>query len=151
MTNGGRRAVVDASVALQWLLQDEPLTNEAGRLLDAFLGARMELAAPAFIRYEVANTLEQARRRGRIPLGAAEIALGFLQRLGIHAQADDDSLIELAAEIAQSTGSTVYDAMYAAHAKSLGCDLVTADEALFRQLATYPVEVHRLNEIDAFL
>jgi predicted nucleic acid-binding protein len=109
------------------------------------------VAAPAFIRYEVANTLEQASRRGRIPVGSAETFLRFLHRLAIHAQIDDDLLIEAAARVAQATGSTVYDAMYAAYAESFGFGLVTADEELCRQLDAYPVDVYRLSRIDAVL
>jgi predicted nucleic acid-binding protein len=151
VTSAGPGAVVDASVALQWLLQDEPLTNEAGRLLEAFLSGRIKIAAPAFMRYEVANTLEQAIRRRRIPEAAAGPAFDFLVGLGISAHADSDFLITEAAGIARKTGATVYDSVYAAYAKSLGFSLVTADESLFRQLASYPVEVHRLGEIDTLL
>ncbi len=149
--NAAPKAVVDASVALQWLLQDEPLADEAGRLLDAFISRQIEIAAPAFIRYEVANTLEQAARRHRIPPETVQVAFNFLLSLNIIARDDGDSVVKEALHIARQTGATVYDSMYAAYARSVGFDFVTADAALARQLASYPVATHLLGEIDSLL
>ena len=143
--------VIDASVAVKWHLRDEQLVEEAGLLLRGFLGLRVRLAAPSFIRYEIANSLEQARRRGRISgVEAVEELRAFL-RFGVHAEQDGEALLVAALRIASRTGASVYDAMYVALSEGLGYDLITNDRALIDQTAAYPIAVHHLAEAPSFL
>jgi predicted nucleic acid-binding protein len=149
--NAGRDLVVDASVALKWLLPDEPLREQALTLLRAFRNARVALFAPAFIRYEVGNTLEQACRQGRLQPAQAEGAYSFFHGLDIHVDADGDLILDSARRIARETGATVYDAVYAAFAESLGVALVTADKELLDQLEQYPVAAKHLVGVEDLL
>jgi len=50
------RFVVDASVAVKWLVTEKD-TENALKVLDGYLAGRFELLAPTLIYYEVANAL----------------------------------------------------------------------------------------------
>lgn len=149
--NAGRSVVVDASVALKWLLPDEDDAGNAAGLLRAFREQRRDVAAPSFIRYEVANALEQAHRQGRIAEAAIARGLAFFLDLGIHSAGDDDSLLEHAQRVAHETGASVYDAMYVAYAETLGADLVSSDERLLRLVGAYPIVAYRLSDVPSLL
>ena len=58
-------AVVDASVALAWVMPDEQGELEA-EVLRAHQERRIGLLAPSVWEYEVANALRSAVRRGRV-------------------------------------------------------------------------------------
>ena len=52
------KIVVDTSVLIKWIkTRDEGLVKEARRLLDAIEKARLEVAVPALLFYEVGNIL----------------------------------------------------------------------------------------------
>jgi predicted nucleic acid-binding protein len=145
--NDGRGLVVDASVAAKWHLRDEDHVEEAEELLRRHVVGDLWLAAPAFIRHELAQVLERARRARRIPEDQALRRLRAFLELKIHAQFDTDELVALALEIAQHTGATAYDAMYLAYAEELGLDVVTADEELIGQASGYSVTTLHLTEV----
>lgn len=143
--------VVDASVAVKWHLRDEELVDEAVALLGRFVAGAIRLSAPAFIRYEVAQTLERACRDDRIGGEAAVVEWNTFLGYGIHAAQDGDGLVALAGRVARETGASVYDAVYVAYAELLGFGLVTHDERLIRNVEGYPVTVHHLSEAGALL
>ena len=68
-----RGFVVDASVAVKWLV-DEPQSDKAANLLEDGL----LLAAPELIYVEVANALWAIARRGNIGVGDLREALDLL-------------------------------------------------------------------------
>lgn len=140
--------VVDASVAAKWHLIGERNTREATLLRDRFDEGRTDLAAPAFIRYEIANVLRQASRSGKWPDDQA--ARAFEQFLGfdIHEDSDSNALISTAQLIAFETGATVYDATYIAYAALRGFELVTDDRELAVQARHYGISAHLLSELD---
>ena len=139
--------VIDASVAVKWHLRDEDLIDEASLLLRRYLADEVTLAAPAFIRYEIAQTLERARRDNRISEERAAVELQSFLGFAIHSPEDSDSLVSLAQRIARETGVSVYDALYLAHAQGREFALVTDDQGLVRGAASYDVRVHRLADI----
>lgn len=140
----GPGLVVDASVAVKWHLRDERYAAEASILLRRFVGGGLQLHAPAFIRYEVAQSLIRASRDRRIAADVVAVELESFLALGIHSSHDADDLVASAQRIAEHTGASVYDAMYLAHAEALDIDLVTSDEQLLRQASGYPVSVRSL-------
>lgn len=140
--------VVDASVAAKWHLTEENHTERAKLLLAAFEEGRTKFAAPALIRYELANALEQAVRHDRIDREDATLAFHSFLALGFHSLTDEDALVTSAFRLAHSTGASVYDAVYVAHAEAVQFDVVTADEPLARQMSNYRVPVHLLSELD---
>ncbi len=152
MTSGADNAfVVDASVAIKWHLQDEELVEEATRLLDRFTSGLLRLRAPAFIRYEMANSLEQARRRGRIGADEASAELHTFVAYGVHTAMDSDELIGAAQQIARAASLSLYDAVYLAYAEAAGLPLITQDQRLARQAIGGTVMVYPLADVGALL
>lgn len=143
--------VVDASVAAKWHLDDEVLAEEARLLLAAYRGGSLRMAAPAFIRYEIAQTFDRARRAKRISRHVAEGELQSFMMLGIHAEKDSDDLVAAAQRIARETGATVYDALYVGYAQSLGLALVTDDRELGDEMQGHPARVHLLEDVRSLL
>lgn len=122
--------VLDSSVTLAWLLDDE--RNEAvSALLDHV--ARNGAVVPALWHLEVANSLQVAVRRGRIADRFRFDALADLAELGI--EVDEETHIHAwnaTAQLASLTGLTVYDAAYLELAQRRRLPLATLDAALVR-------------------
>jgi predicted nucleic acid-binding protein len=124
--------VVDASVALKWVL-NEPGYQKARSLVGAHT-----LAAPDFLLLECGNALWATARRKIIAssdaaIGLAKIAAATidLHPIGLHAAA--------AQAIAFEIDRTAYDSLYLAVAIALGAQLVTADEKLARAIEDHAV------------
>lgn len=137
--------VVDASVALKWLIPEEH-SEEAMRLLERFTGQELELHAPRLLRLEVANALTRYVARG--VLKAEQMVHGFqiLREIELTYHDEDWSLLEEALEASRRTGLTVYDGVYVALAKRLCTVLVTADRGLVRKVGD-EVEVEGIEEL----
>ena len=129
--------VIDASVAIKWFVP-EILEAEAKRWLDpAYI-----LYAPDLLPSEFGNILWKKVRRKEIDEAEAKRIASVFQLAPI-VFLYSLSLLTDALNIAQSTGSTVYDAMYLATAIKQGCQLVTADRRFYNalQLTTYKSRV----------
>lgn len=120
--------VIDASAMLGLILQEwsqERIDTVLLRL------SNEEAIAPAILPFEIFNSLEMARRRGRIDAARIDLLTGYLSGLRLELRAAPR--IDEAAEwrrIAERHGLTVYDASYLALAQSEGLDLLTVDTAL---------------------
>ena len=143
--------VIDASVAVKWHLKDEELVEEAGALLERYLARHLTLAAPSFIRYELANSIEHARRRERISAVQATEELDTFLRFRVHTEEDSDQLVGLASGVAERIGSSVYDALYIAFSEQTGLDFVTSDLGLLDKVSRYPVTAHHLSDVPELL
>ncbi len=131
------RYVLDASVALKWVLP-EPDSAKAVALRDDSRNAVHELLAPDVFPIEIAHALARAERRKIIspPEGAQKLAdvLGTLPVLHPYLP-----LLPRAFEIASNARIGVYDCLYVALAEREGCELVTADAKLVANLqAQFP-------------
>lgn len=123
----GRPLVVDTSVALKWLKpQGEEHVEAALDLLDAHQAGTHVLHAPDHLLLEVMNALWSHRASA----GQIARAVELLRQLHIVFVAPDDQLLAAAAELAVEHRITAYDAVFAALARGLGCELVTADRTL---------------------
>lgn len=131
--------VVDASVAVAWILPDEngyrPLE------LAEQLGTGQALV-PLHWFSEVANALLMAERRRRITAAETVQFLGFLADLGIQTDSgtgrnDITGIISLA----RQHGLTIYDAIYLELAMRSGRALATLDHALRRAATTAGVTI----------
>jgi predicted nucleic acid-binding protein len=131
------RLVLDSNVALKLVLP-EPDVDLVLRLLDDSYAGIHELLAPSFFPVEVAHALTRAERQGRIAENDSwrlwQIVMGDCPRLF-----DTTSLMQRAIEISSNAGIGVYDCVYVALAEQEGCDLVTADEKLIKNLPGYPL------------
>jgi predicted nucleic acid-binding protein len=128
------RLVLNASVAVKWLLADEPLVPEARKLLQEFQeGVWEELIVPEFCLREVANALWVAYRRGRIT--EEEARVGWFSFLQLNLRILPDPPLSDVLDFALRFGVPVYDSIYIVLAQREGCPLLTADERLFQAVA----------------
>jgi predicted nucleic acid-binding protein len=131
--------VLDASLALQWFLEDEA-GRQYGLGVLASLSSKRAMV-PILWFYEVGNGLLMAYRRKRITFDQIE---GFLTRLkALPIEPADQlptELLELPT-LAQKHGLTNYDAAYLALAMGLNLPLATTDDDLRRAAAATGVEI----------
>ncbi len=111
--------VVDASVALKWVLA-EPGQDAADALLDE------DLIAPSLWLLEAANALWRRNLRGELSAGEAEERLSELFNAPVTSIPIEDDLA-MAAALAQRLGHPVYDCLYLALAVREETQVVTAD------------------------
>jgi predicted nucleic acid-binding protein len=122
---GGSRLVVDASVALKWVL-DEVHSDAAARLL-ALPGARF--AVPAVFWAETGNALWKAAARGVLSDAEAQATFDDLRRAPVEVF-DTPLLHARALELALALKHPVYDCLYLTLAIAEGTRVVTADGRL---------------------
>lgn len=120
--------VVDASVALKWVLPEE-YSAQAIQLLERGL----ELMAPPLITVEVAHNLIKRVRRKQLSAAQAERALAQIE--GQVDLTDVANLWRSPYAAAVMHQISAYDACYVALAKQLECELITADRRLYNALA----------------
>lgn len=122
--------VVDASVAVAWVFEDER-TPETDRWLDLLTATRA--VVPAHWSLEVANVIIRGARAKRIAARSVRETLALLGALPL--QVDDataDAALARTAEVAMRYGLTTYDAAYLELAERLALPLATRDRALGR-------------------
>ncbi len=124
------RWVVDPSVALKWYLRDAEFLPQADSLFEAFSSGEATLAVPSFIRYEIANSLLVANRRGRLSLEQVLPRFQSFLALQISQPSDDEELFLAALQLASQVPVAFYDALYLALAQRLAYNFVTADTRL---------------------
>lgn len=126
-----RAVVVDASLAMAWVLQEAHTTPARARLLQ-WERAGVTRLAPALFAAETASACRRHLAGGLLPdLAAAGRALaGVLVAVTI--QPDDGLLAQRALEIATAIGAgRAYDSLYVAFAERLGLELWTGDQRLY--------------------
>ena len=120
--------VIDASMTIAWLFEDETTAAARAVLLKV---AREGGAVPSLWRLEVANTLRMAVRRKRcdeIFVDEAIVQLG-----GLPLEEDDETSFNAWAStwaLARDEGLTIYDAAYLELALRRKLPLATGDKAL---------------------
>ncbi len=119
--------VVDASIALAWLLDDEinPLAEKALELL-----AEAAAVVPRLWHLETRNALLVAERRNRLSASGVDERLDTLKSLPI--RTDDSPDLQSAFALARTQALSFYDAMYLELAIREGAQLATLDTQLGR-------------------
>ena len=126
--------VLDASVAVKWLLTDEEDTAAAVGLLRRQREGRLRLLAPRQIEVEVANALRKAALAGRIATSEAGAGLDlWLTRApaSLHL-VENRRLLRPALRESLRWGVSLFDALYVSLAVIAGTHLVTGDRRLLR-------------------
>jgi predicted nucleic acid-binding protein len=126
------RYVLDANVAMKWVLS-EPDSARASALRQDFRNRVHELLAPEIFPVEIAHTLTRAERRKLLkpPQGKALLAdvLSTCPRLQ-----PSMPLLDRAFDISSAHRQGVYDCLYVALAEQEGCELLTSDDKLIKNL-----------------
>jgi predicted nucleic acid-binding protein len=126
------RYVVDCSVGVKWVLQEVD-SDKALRFRDAGHLAGEELIAPDWFVLEAMNVLGKAAARGVISAGdALQHHADVVMQVSTYHPALP--LANAAFQLALQHRRAVYDCLYLALALREQCQLVTADDALVRQL-----------------
>jgi predicted nucleic acid-binding protein len=122
--------VIDASVALKWVLAESG-QDAADALLD------QDLIAPSLWLLEAANALWRRNLRGELSAGEAEERLSELFNAPVTSIPIEDDL-SMAAALAQRLGHPVYDCLYLALAIREQTQVVTADRRFWTIARTAP-------------
>jgi predicted nucleic acid-binding protein len=122
--------IIDASVAVKWLVVEEDSASAI-----ALIG-RPDLRAPTLIQAEVANAIWRKRRRGELH-DDPELSTLPGRLSDIIALEDETSVISRALELALATHHPVYDFVYLALAEALDDVVLTADRRFLRALADH--------------
>jgi predicted nucleic acid-binding protein len=130
---GSRFLVVDASVSLKWVLDDEVDLESSLALRDNGIEGRFQMLAPSLWLYEITNALVVAHRRDRIDRSQGSQALALLQSLGVRlADPEAEECFATAARYEISA----YDAAYLALAEAAQTKLWTGDRKLYEKVSS---------------
>jgi len=124
-----RTLVVDASVALKWLVLED-MSDVAKELS----GTADTLVAPRLIATEIANALARKAAQGIITTHAAAYHFKSLPQF-LPDLMDVDELIEPALKNACALKHPIYDLIYLEAARRLDAQLVTADRRFTAKIA----------------
>ena len=125
--------VVDASVMVKWLVNEEYSENAAG-LLDA----GSTLVAPDLVFAEAANALWAMRRRGDITASDLADAVDALQAVPVSLPVPMPQLMPAAARLAVDLDHPVHDCFYLALAVQTQYPVVTADSRFHDKVRSHP-------------
>ena len=127
------RYVVDASVAVKWLVR-EPLSDQAALLLTKGIS----LMAPDLLFAEAANALWAMRQRGDLQDHQLEEAVQTLRAAPVLVPSTLLQLTPAASRLAADLGHPVYDCFYLALAIQEKAPLITADLRLCDRVGSHP-------------
>jgi predicted nucleic acid-binding protein len=123
------RLVVDASVAIKWLVPEDHSLDAI-----AVLDQTDEVFAPDLIWLEIGNALWKRVRRKLLTANEAGGLIRDFEALGVKIY-PSKPLMDEALGIAITYDRTVYDSVYLALADEQGCRLVTADQKFHNAMA----------------
>ena len=124
------RLVVDAGVAVKWLVAEEG-SDAADRLL----ANGDDLYAPRLMASEVANAPWRKVRLGEVERGRVGVLTAAVPEMPVRWGADETVCAD-AVRLALALDRPVHDCMYLALAHRLGARLVTADSRFANALAS---------------
>ena len=119
--------VIDASIAVKWVVEESDTANALS------LRRRAKLIAPELLIAECANILWKKTRRNELSRREALLAARLLQGADLELL-PTRPLLEAATLIATDLDHPAYDCMYIALTAANDCSFVTADERLLRKL-----------------
>ena len=135
------RYVVDASVAIKWVIGEDDSADAAALLVAS-------LASPDLLIAECANILWKKVRRGEITATEAGLAARLLARADV-ALVPMRDLLDAAVALAIALDHPAYDCVYLALARRLGVPFVTADGKFVRKVAASGTDTAILALADA--
>lgn len=130
-----KQVVIDSSVVVKWFDEKEENSSQAMRILEVFVGGRIEVIIPDLLFYEVGNIFLK-----KWPTESYKMkkSLDKLWRLPWVLMPLRKSLLDRTLEIADQCKATFYDALFLATAESTGAELVTADLQFLKKTGNFP-------------
>jgi predicted nucleic acid-binding protein len=127
--------VIDASVAIKWVVKGEPFREQARQLLWDAHRKGIALIGPPLLAYEVESVLQYRLYSGRATVEAVDASLAAFYATGVRFTTHPD-MIRRAREIArQFQQERIYDSLYAALAELYDCEFWTADRAFYEAVS----------------
>ena len=123
------RFVVDASVAVKWLVAEDDAD-----IADRLAASGQELHAPRLMASEAANALWRKARTGQMERADAGAALAWMAEMPLRWH-DDETVGADALRLALALDHAVYDCVYLALAHRIGATVVTADRRFVTAVA----------------
>ena len=123
------RPVVDASVAVKWLVNGDDSVAA-----DHLLTADYDLYAPRLLVSEVGNALWRKARAGELKPGEVGAMAAAIVEMPLR-WATDETICADASRLALALDRPIYDCLYLALAHRLAATLVTADMRFSNALA----------------
>ncbi|QJE74211.1 type II toxin-antitoxin system VapC family toxin [Aerophototrophica crusticola] len=134
------KVAVDASVAVKWLVAEDPAEETAAALA---LRGRLQFVVPAMFSVEVMNVLWLKWRKGLLTEAQCDTAVQAL-RLIPREVVDAADVAEQALAIARQANHPVYDCAYVAAALAADADaVITADRRFARAFTAWQPEGRR--------
>lgn len=130
-----RPVVVDAALAVKWVLPEE-LSGRAQALYEDAVRRGRSVVAPSILPVEVINVIHQRRRKDDLTAAEADAALDLFLRLRVEPVTLPELHRQAAAFAVAHRLKHVYDAHYAVLARLLETELWTADRALLKSLGS---------------
>jgi len=127
MEREAAKLVLDASVAVKWVIQED-YRDYALKLREEHVRGSVEISAPSIIVYEVVNAL-----RYNPELSEADVKKAAESLFGLHMKLEQPTnrLIGKAAETAYKYSVSIYDAAYLGLSELKDCPMITADQELY--------------------
>ena len=136
--------IVDASVVVKWFVPE--IHSEAAQRL---LISPHDYLAPDLLFAETANTIWKKIRRGDLKLEEGRRLVADMSDIAVET-VSCRALAEDAHALANTTGRTVYDALYVALAVRLNTRLITADDRLEAALSKVPALAGHVQLVNTF-
>ena len=131
--------VIDASVLVKWFLyQQEADRDRALALRELHISGRSIIYIPQLALLEVLNAVRFAPKAKEED---GEMALEAVRDLHLEVKPPEYDVLRKANAIAWAYKTTIYDALYVAHAEQVGYPLITADETMIGKLAGHSIVV----------
>ena len=121
--------VVDASVAVKWLVAEEE-SDAAHRLV----ASDEDLHAPRLLASEVANAVWRKARLGEVERSRAGALIAMVPAMPVRWHMDEEVCAD-AIRLALTHDRPVYDCMYLALAQRIGALLITSDRRFVNAMA----------------
>jgi predicted nucleic acid-binding protein len=125
--------VVDASVAVKWVLPGEPYEENALRVKKNHILGIAHAYAPSFMVLEVGNSLWKAIKQKRITQEDAHEALRTLDDLQISLYELNWSDVSTVLTLAGKADLTIYDASYLFLSEKIQAQVITADDKMYQK------------------
>ncbi len=139
--------VVDASVAVKWLIPEE-YSQQALKLLKMLAEGVTELHAPLILKYEVHNALRTYVSRKIITAENAYRLSRIFSQIELSYHEPGWKALEASLKQAIEYGVTVYDAIYITLAQELDATLITADKDLCQKIEDTNIKAAYLPQLN---